>query len=288
MTKRILLTLALLVLVVGVIFSQTELAEEAEQEDQIEQAEQIEQTTTPKQTDFAGMAKNTITVDIGPTIVGAAIGAIGDLLGEGEGLSTSGFGIGAQYERNLSQKFSVAARFAYLGGGVGMSDSYTDSSSGTNVSTSMGIDMSSFSIEGHARFYPGGKAFFLDGMLGYANMAAKFSGNMIGTVDVNGVKEKKEVSVNMDASQGFFKLGAKIGWRISFGKNGGFTFEPAFGYSFGFGIGDPIGDQLSKQIKDDSASTDVPTDDLNMMFDMLQNFIFIGGPRMTLAFGWRF
>jgi len=49
MTKRILLTLALSVLAVGVVFSQTE----------TEQAEQIEQ---PKQTDFAGMTKNAITV----------------------------------------------------------------------------------------------------------------------------------------------------------------------------------------------------------------------------------
>jgi len=257
MTKKFVLILVLSVLTVGVVFSQT---------------------------DFKGMAKNTVTADVGPTIIGAVIGVAGDMLGGGTGLSSSGFGIGAQYERQLARKFSVAARFAYLAGGVGMSDS--SDQGGTNINTSLGIDMSSYSIEGHARFYPWGKTFFLDGMLGYANMAVKFSGNMIGTVEVGGVEQKQEVSVNMDASQGFFKMGAKIGWRISFGKNGGFTFEPAFGYSYGIGFGDSVGDQLSKQIKDKSGA-DIGGG-FNQVFDIVQNFIFIGGPRMTLAFGWRF
>ena len=257
MKKKFVFTLVLSVLATGLVFSQT---------------------------DFAEMAKNTITADVGPTIIGAVIGAAGDMLGGGAGLSSSGFGIGAQYERNITRKFSAALRFAYLEGGVGMADS--SDQGGTNISTSLGIDMSSYSIEGHARFYPWGKTFFLDGMLGYANMAVRFSGSMLGTVEVAGVEQKEKVSVNMDSSQGFFKLGAKIGWRISFGKNGGFTFEPAFGYSYGIGIGDTIGSQLSKQIKDKSGA-DIG-DGFNQIFDIVQNFIFIGGPRMTLAFGWRF
>jgi len=255
MTKKFVMASVLAVLTAGVVFSQT---------------------------DFAEMAKNTITVDVGPTIIGVGIGVAGDMLGGGEGLSSSGFGIGAQYERQITQKFSAALRFAYLGGGVGMSDS--SDQGGANINTSLGINMSSFSIEGHARFYPWGRTFFLDGMLGYANMGVKFSGNMFGTDELSGHKE--EVSANMDASQGFFKMGAKIGWRISFGKNGGFTFEPAFGYSYGIGIGDSVGVQLSKQINN-SSGVDIG-DSFDQIFNLIQNFIFIGGPRMTLAFGWRF
>jgi len=129
----------------------------------------------------------------------------------------------------------------------------------------------------------------LDGMLGYANMAVIIAGNMEGKATENGVEIKKEVSANLDASQNFFKMGARLGWRIS-GKKGGFTFEPAFGYSLGLSSDDKIGDQLAKQVKEKSGA-DIGKDmgdTINLMFDMIQNYIFIGGPRMTLAFGWRF
>jgi len=275
MTKRIFLIVALSVLVAGMVFSQ---------EEETEQGGQVEQTKQTMWPDFAEMPKNTITVDIGPTIVGLGIGAVGNLLGGDTGLSSTGFGIGVQYERQLAQKFSVALRFAYLGGGIGFSNNSDQSD--TNVKTSLGLNMSSFSIEGHARLYPTGKIFFLDGMMGYANMALNISGTMEGTTTENGVEVKKEVSANMDASQDFFKLGVKLGWRIS-GTKGGFTFEPALGYSFGLSSGDKIGDQLAKKIKEQSGA-DIPTDSFNMMFDMIQNIIFVGGPRMTLAFGWRF
>jgi len=71
------------------------------------------------QADFGAMPKNTITVDIGPTILGAAFGIAGDIIGE-EGLSSSGFGIGAQYERQLSERLSVAGRFAFMRLGMGL------------------------------------------------------------------------------------------------------------------------------------------------------------------------
>ena len=124
-------------------------------------------------------------------------------------------------------------------------------------------------------------------MLGYANIAVNFSGNMVGTVEDNGEQKKEAVSVNMEASQGFFKLGAKIGWRINFDKNSDFTFEPALGYSFGIGIGDSVKDQISNQMKEKS-DADIRDDNFNQLFDIVQNNIFIGGPRLTLAFGWRF
>jgi hypothetical protein len=96
------------------------------------------------ETDFKTMAKNTVTVDVGPTIVGAVIGMAGDLIGGGEGLSSSGFGIAAQYERQLFRQLSVAGRFAYLGGSIGIGNEYEDNSS--KVKTQFGMDLSSFII----------------------------------------------------------------------------------------------------------------------------------------------
>jgi len=265
MAKKVLLVLVLAVFIAGGVFAQT---------------------------DFAGMAKNTITVDLFPTIEGLAIGAIGDMIGGGSGLSSSGFGIAAQYERQLAQKFGVAARFFILTGGVGYADKYTDTSQpvSTEVSTNLGIDITSFAIEGHARFYPWGKTFFLDGMLGYANMAVKFSGEMVGkgTDPVTGKEEEQGFSVNINPSQGFFTLGAKLGWRISFGRNGGFTFEPALGYRYGIGFGDTVVDQLSKKMKDEYPDADMPVSDVAPLFGIIQDMVFVGGPYLSLAFGWRF
>jgi hypothetical protein len=124
-------------------------------------------------------------------------------------------------------------------------------------------------------------------MLGYANMSVDFSGKMIGTKKTGGYEHKEEVAADMSASQGFFKLGAKLGWRISFGKNGGFTFEPSLGYSYGIGFGDTIGQQLAKQIKKKTGA-DIDEESFDEVFNIVENFIFIGGPRVTLAFGYRF
>jgi hypothetical protein len=221
---------------------------------------------------FAQTAQNTVVVDIGPTIIGAAIGVLGDMAGGGEGLSSSGFGLAAQYERQILEKFSVAGRFAYLRGGVGIVDEGPPRAQAELV-------LSSFSIEGHARYYPRGRTFFLDGMLGYANMAVGISGEMSVTDEVTGQKKVEKASMNM--SQGFFKYGAKLGWRICFGKDGGFTFEPALGWSGGVGLGDTIGKQLSKELGGEVG-------DFDTVFEMIKNYIFVGGPRVTLAFGYRF
>jgi len=263
------------------------------------------------QTDFEEMAKNTVVVDIGPTIMGAAISVIGSkAVGDTRIGFSYGFGIAAQYERQIFDKFSVAGRFAYLGVGVGAENNYVDEN-GVTVKSGADIDMSSFSIEGHARFYPWGETFFLDGMLGFANMSMSFSGSMKGTLEVDGKKHEEKVSADVDASQGFIKLGAKVGWRInfsknrgftfgplrrsltkrlkspSFGENGGFTFEPSLGYSVGIGFGDTIGQQLSSQIKKKTGA-DIDEKSFDDVFNKVENFIFIGGPRVTLAFGYRF
>jgi hypothetical protein len=213
---------------------------------------------------------NTVTVDIGPTIIGGVMKGAGSVIGD-SGLSSSGFGIGAQYERQIFDKLSVAGRFAYLGAGVGMADEQG------SVKTSLSLKLSSFSLEGHVRYYPWAGTFYLDGMLGYANMSMKFSGQVIDATTHNAI------NASLSVSRSYFKLGAKIGWRIDFGEPGGFTFEPSFGYYAGIGLGDTMGKRFSNGI---TGNPDMG--DLDTIFKYIEQLIFVGGPRLSLAFGWRF
>jgi len=250
MTKKTALVLVLVVLAAGLAFAQE---------------------------DFSSMPKNTITVDIGPTIMGGAIAAIGDMMGEA-GASSSGFGIGVQYERQLLQQLSVAARFAYLGGGLGMT--MEDDS----LKVTVGAKFSSFSLESHVRYYPFGEIFFVDGMLGYANLSITFDATV--TEKPNPTRKLDPIIISRD----YFKLGAKIGWRISFGERGGFTFEPSIGYYGGIAGGKTFDKQLLDWFEEDVTAgiSEDDKDDLEESFRMLENYFFVGGPRITLAFGWRF
>jgi hypothetical protein len=227
------------------------------------------------QSDFASMAKNTFTIDVGPTIVGLAFGTAAEIIGE-EGLSTSGFGIAGQYERQLSRSLSVAGRFAYLTADMGILVEETTEGGSGRLKTDMSLK--SFSAEGHVRLYPLGDTFFLDGMVGYANLKTDLSGS-IKIVESSGRTETE--SISFDMSRNYIKLGAKLGWRMSFGRNGGFTFEPAIGYSFGIGLGDTIGKKLKDKFEGEAA-------DFDEVFSLIENYVFIGGPRVTLAFGYRF
>jgi len=231
------------------------------------------------QTNFAKTAKNTITLDTGPIIVGVAISKLGDMIGGDNSLSSSGFGFALQYERQLNQKFTVAGRFAYLSGTMGYTYNYLDNI----LNGTLSMKLSSFSIEGHTRYYPWGKTFFLDGMLGYAIMMADFSGELLAVDEIN------LISVSAEASRGFFKFGAKLGWRISFGKNGGFTFEPSLGYYGGVSFGNTLGRQLLAGLGvDDLFDINDIASNIDILSGYLENFIFIGGPRVSLAFGYRF
>jgi hypothetical protein len=232
-------------------------------------AQEAETTTgTTPQNDGAGVKtpKNVVTLDIGPIIIGVGIKTMGKMMSDGEeGLSSSGFGIGAQYERQIFDKLGVGGRFAYLGGGIGL----------TEDGSALAMKLSSFSFEGHARFYPGKKGtFFLDGMVGLAIMSASFEGKFR-------YEDKHTEHIDFRVSRGFFKLGGKLGWRIDFGKPGGFMFEPSIGYYAGIGLGDTLGKKLSKELDEDVTEFDD-------IFSLIQNFIFVGGPRVSLAFGWRF
>jgi hypothetical protein len=272
--KKCLVALILLGFVAAWSFAQTDDLQAAEETDDVQPVVQRYSEKSPM---------NTVTVDIGPTIIGAAIGVAGDAIGGEEGLNSSGFGIAAQYERQILENLTVGGRFAYLGGGIGISMG-TVEEQGVNVDTSLSMNISSFSVEGHVRYYPWAQTFFLDGMLGYANMSADFSGSVV--VSENNIKQKESISFN--ASRSYFKLGAKIGWRVDFGEPGGFIFEPSFGWYGGIGLGDTLGKQLTDDINRQMNGDVEEMGELDFAFSILENFIFVGGPRFALSFGWRF
>jgi hypothetical protein len=140
--------------------------------------------------------KNTITVDVKPAILPLIYVMLID--------SSKAFGIAAQYERQISKEVSVAGRYEYSRLGIYDKRDYDEGYK--NI-------MSSISAELHVRFYPSGGIFFLGGTIGYANF----------TLDTTG--ESKTTAH-------YFKYGGKLGWRIDFGKPGGFVLEPGFGYYF--------------------------------------------------------
>ncbi|MCL2042866.1 MAG: outer membrane beta-barrel protein [Treponema sp.] len=229
---------------------------------------------------------NTVTVDFGPTIAGIILGTAGDIVDVEGFKSSSGFGIGAQYERDLSKNLSFAARFAFLQSGFSFerTEDYFDGGGLQIVDgkAELGMDFSSFSFEGHLRYYPSAGSFFLGGMLGYAYMKTMFSGDVIITDLTNG--QNRIEDVERTAIRNFFKTGVKLGWRIDFGRPGGFIFEPAFGYYFGVGSGDTVGTQLASTFVGDLGYSDY-IDDIS---NALEKLIFVGGPRATFSFGWRF
>jgi len=225
----------------------------------------------------SAQALNTITVDVGPTLVGAAFIRLMEEMADGEeGMSSSGFGIGVQYERDILETMSLALRVAYLGFGLGISFSEP------GVSASAKTNFYSYSIEGHFRQYMlENKIFFIDGMLGYANMTMGIKGEAIITNDF-GVREKESVSEKF--IQDYIKYGAKAGLRIRFGGDSGFTFEPSFGYYGGVALGSSIGRKFVKRL----GGTEDDAKELDEMFTVLADTIFVGGLRLSLAFGWSF
>jgi len=212
-----------------------------------------------------GAPANTITLDLGPTIIGIAFGAVptGDL-------DISGFGFGLQYERQIFERLSVAGRFAYLGTSIEYS----------KKDSKFEQDLSSFSLEAHPRVYPFGGSFFLDGMLGYANVSLDLKGE----VETDMGPEKANISI----SRSYSKLGGKLGWRADFGEPGGFIFEHSYGYYSASGFGNTMGKQASKEISKKTTSPVTVSKDIDDAFSLLEDWLFVGGIRVTFAFGWKF
>jgi len=220
---------------------------------------------------------NNVTIDFRPTTLGIIYGlAEVEDLQEGESANIFGFGIGLQFERQLSDYFSMAGRFAYFGFGLRIS-AIED-----NDKIEGGASFSSLSLEYHTRYYPFKGTFFMDCMLGYAFMSGIFSAGIVYT---DHEEKEKSDSILFSVTRAYVKYGVKLGWRIRFGSNSGFTLEPAFGWNIGIGLGDSLGTKLSMQYNEISS---IDGEGMDTMFYFFEKFVLIGGPRMTLAFGYSF
>jgi len=293
----------------------------------------VPQDTTPPK---PSLPENTITVDLGPTIIGMGVGpgwdAIAKILGsEFKNVEISAFGIGAQYEFQPIRFFSLPLKFAYMDFDIGYTKEKTKKISPelpnipdgldpddldpdepdlpdlpdlpdieTKLKAKLKADLSIYSIEAHPRIYPFGGSFFLEGMVGYANLSADFSGKIIASVEIPNIPDPDNplddpgtttidsaFTVNLKASRNYLKYGGKLGWRIDFGKPGGFIFEHALGFYSANVYGKTIVKQLANHIKKKyDAKPDL--NDFDDLFSTLENWVFVGGIRYTIAFGWRF
>jgi hypothetical protein len=225
---------------------------------------------------------NTVTVDFGPTIAGLVANplssTIESMVENVSGIKTSGFSIAAQYERELLRQVSVAGRFVY----GGYDADFTYKQGGTPITATPVLNLTSLAVEGHARFYPFGETFFLDGMIGYAHLSTDLSGTVVAKIGSIAIEKPAKASAEND----YLKLGVKVGWRITFGKNGGPTLETAVGGYYGVPLGDDLGKRVSAGLKNSVGEFD--TADISGYFSSLEQFVLIGGPRVSLAFGYRF
>jgi hypothetical protein len=101
---------------------------------------------------------------------------------------------------------------------------------------------------------------------------------------VSGYGQSQSETVDASLQRNYAKVGAKLGWRIDFGRPGGFVFEPSFGYDYAIGLGKTFTTQLQEQV----AGTLGDVGDLDQIFGIIENYALVGGPRVTLGFGWRF
>ena len=218
--------------------------------------------------------KNTVAVDVGPVFVGLLFAQAASVIDDNARQAkddTSAFGIAAQYERQIFDKLGVTGRFSYLG-------------AKTYVRW-VNMNLSSFSIEGTGRYYPYGGMFFLDGTLGYTRLSADLSGRY------------PQESIDMDLANNYLKIGAKLGWKINFGKPGGFVLETALGYCYGIRLGSDDFKRMDKYsyglvdmgpmmggVHKISYGGPVERNALNGM----AKYLFTSGPRMTVCLGYRF
>jgi hypothetical protein len=225
---------------------------------------------------------NTVTVDFGPTIAGLVANplssTISTMVENVSDIDTKGFSIAAQYERQLLRQVSVAGRLVY----GGYDSNFTYKQTGTTITATPVLNLTSLAGEGHVRFYPFGETFFLDGMLGYAHLKAELSGTVVAKVGPISVAMPASASVDNN----YLKFGGKLGWRISLGNNGGLTFESAIGYYAGTALGDDLGKKVSAELKKAVGGYEVV--DIAEPFSLLEQYVLIGGPRVTLALGYRF
>lgn len=118
-------------------------------------------------------------------------------------LNTTFLSTGIQYERQITNKFSIT-------GGIG----YKIYFNYNNDYRDYDINYSAISAELGFRGYPKGAPFFAGGMIGYTYLS---------------FNEKESVTAH------FFTIGGTLGGRIQFGTPDGFILEPAFSYYIPYG-----------------------------------------------------
>ncbi|MDR2964664.1 MAG: hypothetical protein LBU88_02695 [Treponema sp.] len=193
--------------------------------------------------DYDSMPKNAITLDLFWLPTSLLVLSDSDFTG---GMFWSTY---IQYERHITEGMSLAGNIGYRS--IGNIDGYI---------------LSAVSLEAHIRSYPGGKRiFFVDGMLGYA---------------LFNYTEKGDNPKNIFSH--YFKFGGKLGWRIDFGKPGGFILEPSFGYYI------PVGRTRINSIEGDGSLNDFFNFWLNTMSEIIIQGFVVGGPQLSLSFGYRF
>jgi len=53
-------------------------------------------------------------------------------------------------------------------------------------------------------------------------------------------------------------------------------------------VGDTMGKQISKKISREAGTPITISKDFDDVFSYFEDYIFVGGPRVTFAFGWKF
>jgi hypothetical protein len=238
--------------------------------------------------------QNAVTFDIAPVFAGVFFDEISsrfDDRAKAAKDASLGGGFAMQYERLFSDKWSVAGRFSYFG-----ANTYVRFAE---------MSIRSFSLEAHARYYPFAGIFFVDGMFGYTRVGVDLRGRAIHarvpSVNMGPMGSSPEVpATNMSLAENYIKLGAKLGWKIDLPSNANranFFVEPSLGYAFALRVGG--GDGFSKAGEYNSAPPaggtpwdtyqpiDGPTVEKNVLNAMARH-IFVGGAKLSLAFGYKF
>jgi len=226
------------------------------------------------------MPMNSVGIDVGPLILGSSIGSFLNWV-TGSQIDTWGFGVAAQYERQILSNLTVGIKLGYLGCGIGIP--LSEEEDDISLKATLGLRIDSINVEGHVRYYPAENIFFLDGMLGYGCLSNTFSGEIL--VSEDGRIQKEAASLTI--ARNYFTLGAKTGWRIGFNKLGGFYFEPSFGYYWCISTSDSFGKAYTS-ISSDGEADQLRISAIDTLFIFIENIVFIGGPRFSFVFGWRF
>ena len=267
-----------------------------------EQPRAAEPTRETPESEWEKKAKNIVSVDFNPTVLAIGMGQAFSLLNyiikkeyrEFSEFKGSGFGIGIQYTRRLPNNLAAALRFDYLT--TGPKFEFNGNIPDLNASRGdyQNFNFTTYFFEGHIRYYPLAKGFFVDGNLSFGNLIfnidQKFTDNIFvfernnnGNVVLRnqpiGVEEKFSPALSL------IKIGPAFGLTESLGENGGITMEFSFGYQFGIPVSKSITDQLGDRFQFFVDSDGEATKEL---LDASEKFLFGGGPRLATTIGWSF